>query len=182
MFLCGIVFKLLWSDASLKIFVAANIEVNPDRSGLAAAQEEETEAVSSTHSEADDDIVYPETPSVIRPIRPVLPPAPRIEERYTRLDVDNLLVLKSNVCSSKRHPEYGSLMIRALVSSIYKHACHRDLYTIFQQVQTKLVKKLYADEDSERSRNLVVIWKTFPPRKRLYLFPGFDGFDEEEKR
>jgi len=43
------------------------------------------------------------------------------------------------------------------------------------------VKKLYADEDSERSRNLVVIWKTLPYRKRLYLFPGFDGLDEEEK-
>ncbi|KAF6023888.1 hypothetical protein EB796_017797 [Bugula neritina] len=158
------------------------IKVNPDRSGLAAAQEEETEAVSSTHSEADDDdIVYPETPSVIRPIRPVLPPEYRIEEHMTRLDVDNLLVLKSNVCSSKRHPEYGSPMIRALVSSIYKHACHRDLYTIFQQVQTKLVKKLYADEDSERSRNLIVIWNTLPPRKRLYLFPGFDGFGEEAK-
>jgi len=43
------------------------------------------------------------------------------------------------------------------------------------------VKKLYADEASERSRNLVVIWKTLPPRKRLYLFPDFDGLDEEEK-
>jgi len=38
------------------------------------------------------------------------------------------------IIASKRHPEYGSPMIRALVSSIYKHACHRDLYTIFQQV------------------------------------------------
>jgi len=73
--------------------------VNLDRSGLAAAQEEETEAVSSTPSEADDDdIVYPETPSVIRPIRPVFPPEYRIEEHMTILDVDNLLVLKSNVC------------------------------------------------------------------------------------
>jgi len=74
--------------------------VNPDRSGLAAVQEEETEAVSSTPSEADedDDIVYPETPIVMRPIRPVLPPEYRIEEHMTRLDVDNLLVLKSNVC------------------------------------------------------------------------------------
>jgi len=43
------------------------------------------------------------------------------------------------------------------------------------------VKKLYADEDSERSRNLIVIWNTLPPRKRLYLFPGFDGFGEEAK-
>ncbi|KAF6036895.1 hypothetical protein EB796_004798 [Bugula neritina] len=166
-----------WNETPIK----ANIEMNPERSGLAAAQEEETEAVSSTPSEADDDIVYPETPIVIRPTRPVLPPEYRIEEHMTRLDVDNLLVLKSNVCSSKRHPEYGSPMIRALVSSIYKHACHRDLYTIFQQVQTKLVKKLYADEDSERSRNLIVIWNTLPPRKRLYLFPGFDGFGEEAK-
>ncbi|KAF6023894.1 hypothetical protein EB796_017803 [Bugula neritina] len=85
------------------------------------------------------------------------------------------------IVASKRHPEYGSPMIRALVSSIYKHTCHRDLFTIFQQVQTKLVKKLYADEDSERSRNLIVIWNTLPPRKRLYLFPGFDGFGEEAK-
>jgi len=42
------------------------------------------------------------------------------------------------------------------------------------------VKKLYADEDSERSRNLVVIWDTLPYRKRLYLFPGFDGFSREK--
>jgi len=63
--------------------------VNPDRSGLAAAQGEETEAVSSTHSEADDDIIYPETPSVIRPIRPVFPPEYRIEEHMTRLDVEH---------------------------------------------------------------------------------------------
>jgi len=78
------------------MFVAANIEVNPDRSGYAAAQEEETEAVSSTHSEADDDVVYP--PIVMRPIRPVLPQGAGIEERWNILDVENLLVLKSNVC------------------------------------------------------------------------------------
>jgi len=42
------------------------------------------------------------------------------------------------------------------------------------------VKKLYAGEDSERNRNLVVIWDTLPYRKRLYLFPGFDGFDKKE--
>jgi len=83
---------------NLDISVAANIEVNPNGSGLAAAQEEETEAVSSTHSEADDDIVYPETPSVIRPIRPVFLPEYRIEEHMKKLDVENLLVLKSNVC------------------------------------------------------------------------------------
>jgi len=77
--------------------VAANIEVNPGRSGFAAAQGEKTEAVPFTHSEADDDIVYPETPIVMRPIRPVLPPGPGIEERWTMLDDDNLLVLKSNV-------------------------------------------------------------------------------------
>ncbi|KAF6033845.1 hypothetical protein EB796_007847 [Bugula neritina] len=157
--------------------VTANIEANPDESSLAAAQGEETEAVSFTHSKDDDDIVYP--PIVMRPIRPVLPPGAGIEECWTILDVENLLVLKSNICSSKRHAEYGSPMIRALVSSIYKHACNRDLYTIFQQVQTKLVRKLYSDEDSERSRNLVVIWDTLPPRKRLYLFPGFNGFSRQ---
>jgi len=43
------------------------------------------------------------------------------------------------------------------------------------------VKKLYADEDSVRNRNLVVIWNTLSYHKRLYLFPGFDGLDEEEK-
>jgi len=41
------------------------------------------------------------------------------------------------------------------------------------------VKKLYADEDSERSRNLVVIWNTLHYGKRLYLFPGFDRFSRE---
>jgi len=35
---------------------------------------------------------------------------------------------------SKSHPECGSLMVRALVSSMYKHAGHHDLYTIFKQV------------------------------------------------
>jgi len=42
------------------------------------------------------------------------------------------------------------------------------------------VKKLYADEDSERNRNLVVIWNTLPYGKRLYLFPGFNGFNKED--
>jgi len=39
--------------------------------------------------------------------------------------------------ASKRIPEYGSITIRALVSSMYKHACHHDLYTIFKQVTAK---------------------------------------------
>jgi len=47
-------------------------------------------------------------------------------------------------------------------------------------VDTKLVKKLYADENSERSRNLVVIYNTLPYGKRLYLFPGLDGFSKED--
>ncbi|KAF6025203.1 hypothetical protein EB796_016514 [Bugula neritina] len=47
------------------------------------------------------------------------------------------------ILASKRHLEYGSPMIRALVSSIYKHACHRDLYTIFKQVSSiELVNNL----------------------------------------
>jgi len=48
-----------------------------------------------------------------------------------------LVALIYIILASKRHPEYGSPMIRALVSSIYKHACHRDLYTIFQHVSLK---------------------------------------------
>jgi len=40
---------------------------------------------------------------------------------------------------AKVHPVYGSLMIRALVSSMYKHAGHHDLYTIFKQVSILLL-------------------------------------------
>jgi len=36
--------------------------------------------------------------------------------------------------TSKIDKVYGSLMIRALVSSMYKHAGHHDLYTVFKQV------------------------------------------------
>jgi len=75
--------------------------VNPERSGLAAAQEEKTETVSSTHSKANEenDDEYPESPrKILRPCRPVSPPEPRIEECRTVWDIDDLLVLKSNVC------------------------------------------------------------------------------------
>ncbi|KAF6035433.1 hypothetical protein EB796_006267 [Bugula neritina] len=71
----------------VSVLTDSKIEVNPYRSGLAATQEE-TEAVST----------HPETPSVMIPIRPVLPPSSRIEDYRTILDIDNLLVLKSNVC------------------------------------------------------------------------------------
>ncbi|KAF6036179.1 hypothetical protein EB796_005514 [Bugula neritina] len=92
-----------------------------------------------------------------------------------RLNYDDLLVVKSSMESfiSKRHCVYGSLMIRALVSSMYKHACHHDLYTIFKQVQTK-VRKLCLDRNLD-SGQLVVVWDTLTHMRKLYLFPGFNG-------
>ncbi|KAF6040761.1 hypothetical protein EB796_000925 [Bugula neritina] len=113
------------------------------------------------------------------------PPAkvPRLEnaEAMTRLNYDDLLVVKSSMESfiSKRHPVYGSLMIRALVSSMYKHACHHDLYTIFKQVQTK-VRKLCVDRDFESGGQLVVVWDTLTHMRKLYLFPGFNGYRRED--
>jgi len=36
--------------------------------------------------------------------------------------------------ASRRHPTYGSLMVRCLVYTMYKHACHRDMEEIFKIV------------------------------------------------
>jgi len=104
------------------VCLVADIEVNPGRSGLAAAQEEQTEAVSSTHSEADeDDDEYPEPPrKIFRPSRPVSPPAPRIEECRSVRDIDDLLVLKSNVCCkySRRTLSIGLISVQLQFLSI----------------------------------------------------------------
>ncbi|KAF6018367.1 hypothetical protein EB796_023338 [Bugula neritina] len=100
-------------------------------------------------------------------------------EAMNRLNYDDLLVVKASMESfiSKIHPVYGSLMIRALVSSMYKHAGHHDLYTIFKQVQTK-VRKLCVDRNLG-SGQLVVAWDTLTHMRKLYLFPGFNGNKRE---
>ncbi|KAF6038648.1 hypothetical protein EB796_003043 [Bugula neritina] len=111
---------------------------------------------------------------------PVGVPGDRKAEAMDILNYDDLLVVKSSMESftSKRHPVYGSLMIRALVSSMYKHAGHHDLYTIFKQVQTK-VRKLCVDRNLG-SGQLVVAWDTLTHMRKLYLFPGFNGSKRDE--
>ncbi|KAF6041122.1 hypothetical protein EB796_000569 [Bugula neritina] len=103
-------------------------------------------------------------------------PGDKNAEAMNRLNYDDLLVVKSSMESfiSKSHPECGSLMVRALVSSMYKHACHHDLYTIFRQVQTK-VRKLCLDKNLESGGQLPVVWDTLTHMRKLYLFPGFNG-------
>ncbi|KAF6039057.1 hypothetical protein EB796_002635 [Bugula neritina] len=103
-------------------------------------------------------------------------PGDKNAEAMNRLNYDDLLVVKSSMESfiSKSHPECGSLMVRALVSSMYKHACHHDLYTIFKQVQTK-VRKLCLEKNLESGGQLVVVWDTLTHMRKLYLFPGFNG-------
>ncbi|KAF6030891.1 hypothetical protein EB796_010777 [Bugula neritina] len=112
---------------------------------------------------------------------PAKVPGDKKAEAMNRLNYDDLLVVKSSMESfiSKRHPVYGSLMIRALVSSMYKHACHHDLYTIFKQVQIK-VRKLCVDRDFESGGQLVVVWDTLTHMRKLYLFPGFNGYRRDD--
>ncbi|KAF6022362.1 hypothetical protein EB796_019282 [Bugula neritina] len=107
-------------------------------------------------------------------------PGDKDAKAMTRLNYDDLLVVKSSMESfvSKIHPGYGSLMIRALVSSMYKHACHHDLHTLFKQVQTK-VRKLCIDRNLESGGQLVVVWDTLTHMRKLYLFPRFNGNQRE---
>ncbi|KAF6022400.1 hypothetical protein EB796_019296 [Bugula neritina] len=109
---------------------------------------------------------------------PVGVPGDNKAEAMDRLNYDDLLVVKSSMESftSKIHPVYGSLMVRALVSSMYKHAGHHDLCTIFKQVQTK-VRKLCIDRNLG-SGQLVVAWDTLTHMRQLYLFPGLMAPEE----
>jgi len=43
------------------------------------------------------------------------------------------------------------------------------------QVQTK-VRKLCVDRNFESGGQLVVIWDTLTHMRKLYLFPGFNGY------
>ena len=48
-------------------------------------------------------------------------------------------LLKLNFCYSgyvsSRHTRQGTWFIRAIVEALYKHACHRDLQSLFKQVR-----------------------------------------------
>ncbi|KAF6017305.1 hypothetical protein EB796_024372 [Bugula neritina] len=118
--------------------------------------------------------------AVVVSSQPARVPGVEDAKSMNRLNYDDLIVVKSSIESfiSKRHPVYGSLMIRALVSSLYKHACHHDLLTIFKQVQTK-VRKLCVNRDLD-SGQLVVAWDTLTHMRKLYLFPGFNGSKRED--
>ncbi|KAF6040187.1 hypothetical protein EB796_001513 [Bugula neritina] len=131
-----------------------------DRFDIGESQEEEAESISS-------------------PLARV--PGDKDAEAMDRLNYDDLLVVKSSMESfiSKSHPVYGSLMIRALVSSMYKHAGHHDLYTIFRQVQTK-VRQLCVNRNFESGGQLVVVWDTLTHMRKLYLFPDFNGYKGED--
>ncbi|KAF6039318.1 hypothetical protein EB796_002374 [Bugula neritina] len=108
--------------------------------------------------QADDDVVHL--------------PASSSTHSHHKLVYDDLLVVKASVESfvSWRHPVYGSLMIRALVSSMYKHAGHHDLCAIFKQVQAK-VRNLCVKRNFGHGQ-LVIAWDTLTNMRKLYLFPG----------
>jgi len=53
---------------------------------------------------------------------------------HSLTELCSYVLLTVTAFTSKIHPVYGSLMVRALVSSMYKHAGHHDLCTIFKQV------------------------------------------------
>ncbi|KAF6038705.1 hypothetical protein EB796_002987 [Bugula neritina] len=84
--------------------------------------------------------VVPSPPSKIGKVQ-------REAESMTRLNYDDLLVIKSSFESflAVRHEVYGSLMIRALVSTMYKHAGHRHMCEIFKN--TERVNRLSSLKD-----------------------------------
>ncbi|KAF6018487.1 hypothetical protein EB796_023206 [Bugula neritina] len=77
-----------------------------------------------------------------------------------------------------RHEVYGSLMIRALVSTMYKHAGHRHMCEIFKNVQQKVRKTCLKRQLHEGQ--LVVTYDTLTHGRQLYLFPGFNGHRRRE--
>ncbi|XP_067937116.1 uncharacterized protein [Watersipora subatra] len=109
----------------------------------------------------------PSAPPLSTPTR--TSPAPSVSS--AGLATDHLLIWKASYHGhvAYRSPEFGTWFVNAIIQSISRHACHRDLKTLFEnQIQEKVRRRSidhgYGQQPSPD--NFL--------RKKLYLFPGYN--------
>ncbi|XP_067932925.1 caspase-6-like [Watersipora subatra] len=95
--------------------------------------------------------------------------------RPTVLNVDDFFIMKSSCESyrSIRSTTHGSWFIRMLVATFYKHACHRDIESLFKIVQKRVRKVSLSQKNDTQGGNVPTSTCTFTHGRKLYLFPSF---------
>ncbi|XP_067940456.1 caspase-9-like [Watersipora subatra] len=92
------------------------------------------------------------------------------------LSTDDLLIWKVSFSghSAYRHPQFGSWFINAVVESLFKHSCHRDLKTLFErQIREKVRKQSIRYGNGQQPDMSCTL------QKKLFLFPGYNPPDPD---
>ncbi|XP_067935483.1 malignant fibrous histiocytoma-amplified sequence 1 homolog [Watersipora subatra] len=116
------------------------------------------------------------TPSQTPSIAPQLSIPPRTSSpppssSSAGLNTDHLLIWKASFHGhvAYRSPEYGTWFVNAIIQSLSRHACHRDLKTLFEsQIQEKVRRRSIDHGHGQQPSFESTL------RKRLYLFPGYN--------
>ncbi|XP_067931211.1 uncharacterized protein [Watersipora subatra] len=93
----------------------------------------------------------------------------------TVLNVDDFCIMKASSESYKatRSDTHGSFFIRILVYTFYKHACHRDVETLFKIIQDRVRQVSTIKPNYTMGGNVITMNCTFTHFRKLYFFPGF---------
>ncbi|XP_067941065.1 malignant fibrous histiocytoma-amplified sequence 1 homolog [Watersipora subatra] len=93
----------------------------------------------------------------------------------TVLNVDDFCIMKasSESYTSTRSHTHGSFFIRILVYTFYKHACHRDVESLFKIIQERVRQVSLCDSNYLLGGNVPTSICTFTRRRKLFLFPGY---------
>ncbi|XP_067934863.1 uncharacterized protein [Watersipora subatra] len=93
----------------------------------------------------------------------------------TVLNVDDFFIMKasSESYSATKSDTHGSFFIRMLVVTFYKHACHRDVESLFKIIQDRVRQISLIPPNHVMGGNVPTSICTFTHRRKLYLFPGF---------
>ncbi|XP_067934888.1 uncharacterized protein [Watersipora subatra] len=102
--------------------------------------------------------------------------------RPTVLNVDDFFIMKSSCESyrSIRSTTHGSWFIRLLVATFYKHACHRDIESLFKIVQKRVRNVSMSQKNKTQGGNVPTSTCTFTHGRKLYLFPGYPSRSARE--
>ncbi|XP_067941160.1 uncharacterized protein [Watersipora subatra] len=87
------------------------------------------------------------------------------------LETDDLLIWKASFPGhlAYRNRRFGSWFINAIVKTLCKHACHRDLKTLFErQIREKVRRQSIQYGDGQQPSMDCTL------RKKLFLFPGYN--------
>ncbi|XP_067940613.1 caspase-3-like [Watersipora subatra] len=94
------------------------------------------------------------------------------EWKYGLRDDFFILMPSPDDFSAPRYENYGSPFIRAIVETFYKHSCHRDVETLFKDQIYKKIKLNCQRPEVPMQTPTIITWPT--PKKKLYLFPGYN--------